>query len=193
MAVTPITAEMLDSLQEGLVLRRASPAQLRERAETEYAWATDTEAFALAPGLSRSYVLSVAADDFLSAGDDERALAVAHEAADASEPGSWDGVVSLVRAHLGLGAVDEARAVADEARHAAASDPAIAEMIGDAFELGDQLALAERWYTIGLRGLDVAESRFWRERLLRDRHRVRRDQSKPLDGFDEEFEALNSD
>jgi hypothetical protein len=192
MAVTLITAEMLDNLQESLVLRRATAAQLRQRAETEYSWASDADAYELAPGLARSYVLSVAADDFLSAGDGERALAVAREAADAAEPGSWDGVVSVVRAHLGLGAVDAAKAAADEARHAAASDPAVAEMMGDAFELADELGLAERWYAIGLRGLDVVESRFWRERLLRDRHRVRRDQGKPLDGFDEEFEALSS-
>jgi hypothetical protein len=191
MPPTRITQEMVDKRPESLTLGSATAAQLRERAETEYAWATETDSYELEPPLSRSYVLSAAADDFLSAGDGERALAVAGEAADASEPGSWEGAVSLVRAHLGLGSVDAARSVADEARHAAASDPAVAEMIGDAFELGDQPALAERWYTIGLRGLDISKSRFWRERLLRDRHRVRRDQSKPLDGFDEEFEALS--
>jgi hypothetical protein len=189
MAVTRITQERLDKLQQSLTLRKATPAQLLERAQTEYAWAVEADAYELEPGLARSYVLSVAADDFLSAGEAERALAVAAEARAAEAPGSWDGHISLIRAHLGLGAVAEAQAVADEARRGAVADPAVAEMVGDAFELADQLALAERWYTIGLRGLDRAAGRFWYERLLRDRHRVRRDQSKPLDGFDEEFEG----
>jgi len=186
-----ITREMLDELQESLTLRHATPAQLRARALKEYAWATEADAYALEPELSRSYVLSVAADDFLSAGEAERALAVAIEARDAAEPGDWDGQISLVRAHLGLHDVSAAKAAADDARAAAASDPMLAEMMGDAFELADQLALAERWYTIGLRGVDRSAGRFWYERLLRDRHRVRRDQDKPLDGMDEEFEALS--
>jgi hypothetical protein len=188
-----ITEEMLDQLQESLMLRRATPAQLLARAETEYSWATDTDAYELAPGLARSYVLSVAADDFLSAGEGQRALAVAGEARDAAGPGDWDGHLSLVRAHLGLHELEAAKAVAAEARAAAASDPALAEMMGDAFELADELAQAERWYTLGLRGLDRVEGRFWYERLLRDRHRVRRDQSKPLDGIDEEFEAISEE
>jgi len=192
MPVTRITQEMVDKLQESLTLREATPDQLHARAETEYAWATETDAYELEPGLSRSYVLSVAADDFLSAGDAERSLEVAIEARDAAAVGDWEGHLSVIRAHLGLGAEDAAVAVANEARQAAAADPMLAEMVGDAFELADRLALAERWYTIGLRGLSRAGGRFWYERLLRDRHRVRRDQGKPLDGFDEEFESAGA-
>jgi Flp pilus assembly protein TadD len=190
MATTRITHEMVDKLQESLMLGRATPAQLRERAETEHAWAVETESYELEPGLSRSYLLSAAADDYLSAGDAERALAVAGEARDTAAAGDWEGHLSLIRAQLGLGSVEAAVAVAKELRQRAAEDPMLAEMVGDAFELADELAQAERWYTIGLRGLDRTAGRFWAERLLRDRHRVRRDQGKPLDGFDEEFEAL---
>lgn len=191
MTAERVTSEMVDQLQESLTLTRATPAQLRQRADTEYAWASEADAYELEPGLERSYVLSVAADDYLAAGDRERALAVAREAQAAEAPGGWDGCISLIRAQLGLGDVEAAKAAADEARKAAASDPMLAEMVGDAFELADQLALAERWYSIGLRGIELGDEWLWHERLLRDRYRVRRDQSKPLDAMDEEFEALS--
>ncbi|HEY0248711.1 MAG TPA: hypothetical protein VGC45_10675 [Gryllotalpicola sp.] len=186
-----VTRDMVDALQEGVTLGRASAAQLRERAETEYAWGgggDDAAAFELEPGLERARVLALAAEDFLAAGDADRALAVAQEARAAAGPADYTAHPTLVEVHLGRDEPDVALAVADEARKAAASDPALAEAIGDVFELAGLFADAERWYTIGLRGASRVDGRFWYERLLRDRHRVRRDQGKEPDAMDDEYE-----
>lgn len=193
MAVTRITQGAVDKLQENLTLRRAGGSEFLARAETEYAWATDTDAYELEPGLERSQLLSAAADDFIDGGEPERALEVAREAVAAAAPGTWHAHVALIDAHLALGELDAAKAVADEVRKGAGSDPAIAQIVGEAFELADEPALAERWYTIGLRGADRGEDDYWHLLLLRDRHRVRRDQLKPLDGMDAEFESLSAE
>ncbi|GAA4179265.1 hypothetical protein GCM10022287_31300 [Gryllotalpicola koreensis] len=188
-----ITQEMLDELLSGLVLTGATPDQLRERAETLYSWATDAGRFELGPGVSRAAVLSSAAEDYMVAGDTDRGLEVALEAKAAAGPGEYEPHATLIAIYVERGDVAAARAVAEEARSGVASDPIVADLIGDSFELAGEFAQAERIYSIGLRGASRDADGIWYERLLRDRHRVRRDQNKPLDGFDEEFEAFTGE
>lgn len=184
---------MLDELLESLVLTGATPEQLRSRAATLHSWATDAEAYELGPGVSRAAVLSNAAEDYIVAGDSDRGLEVALEAKAAAGPGEYEPHATLIAIYVERGDLAAATAVADEARKGVASDPIVADLIGDSFELAGDLGQAERIYTIGLRGASRDTDGIWYERLLRDRHRVRRDQAKPLDGFDEEFEALSGE
>lgn len=193
MAPLQITQDMFDERMEGLVLTGASADQLRERAATLQAWATDSEQFELGAGVTRAALLSSAAEDYMIAGDKDRGLALALEAKAAAGPDEFEPHATLIQIYIDRGDVEAAKAVADEARKGVASDPIVAELIGDSFELAGELAQAERVYTIGLRAANVDDDGVWHERLLRDRHRVRRDQGKPLDGYDEEFEALSEE
>ncbi|AYG02481.1 hypothetical protein [Gryllotalpicola protaetiae] len=193
MAPLQITQDMFDERMEGLVLSGASPDELRDRAATLYSWATDAEEYELGAGVTRAALLSSAAEDYMIVGDTDRGLAVALEAKAAAGPDEFEPHATLIQIHIDRGDIEAAKAVADEARKGVASDPIVAELIGDSFELAGELAQAERIYTIGLRAANLDDDGVWYERLLRDRHRVRRDQQKPLDGYDEEFEELTGE
>lgn len=90
------------------------------------------------------------------------------------------------------GAIAAVEAVAEDGRRFAGADPVLAELFGNVYELVDDYASAQRWYSIGLRGLEklkLQNSEFYLQ-MLTNRYRVRRDAGLPLDVIDNETDEL---
>ncbi len=98
----------------------------------------------------------------------------------------------LHSALLTSGLVDEARQLADVLRREGPSDPMVFEVVGENFEEAGDLVQAHRWFTMGIRHLDIegldeltAQDDPFDYSLIRARRRVRRLLDLPLDALDE--------
>lgn len=167
----PVTVRDLDELEE-------SDADHLQIAETALGWA---DSAGPVPPLTTGRLLIVAAEHFRLAERLDEALAAAERA----RGGGLDAHPTLVGIQLDRGDADAALALADEVR-AAGPTLELAQQLAEAFELGGELAAAERWYAIALRDAGEAE----RPELLLGRYRVRRDAGKPMDVLDTESERL---
>ncbi len=183
---TLITEDYVDALQ----FERINPAdrevRLRERAARFVAWATD-DRYELEEGLTGAYLLTSAAQHLLSLGDldeVERLADVIDARPDADE---FAADVLRMEVRLRRGDRDGAIALADEVRRERPADPMIAEQIGELFEEFDELQIAERWFTMGVRMAEASDaSDFGYSIMLTARYRVRRTAGKPEDGLDVE-------
>lgn len=166
-----VTERDLDDLEQ-------SDADHLRIAETALGWADSAEPV---PPLTAGRLLIVAAEHFRLAERLDDALAAGERA----RQGGFDAHPALVGIHLDRGDAPTALALADEVR-AAGPTLELAQQLAEAFELGGELAAAERWYAIALRDAGEAE----RPDLLLGRYRVRRDAGKPMDVLDTESERL---
>ena len=178
--MTQVTAAELDELE-------ASDADHGAIAQTVLGWAADAEPV---PPLTVATLLVAAGEHLLLAGRSDEALAAAERArADPSVAASQAHPL-LVQLALDRGDADAAAALADEAR-TAGYDSAVAQQLGERFELAGDLDRAERWFVLGARALETSRATDEeRTLLLRDRYRVRRDARKPADVLDTETEQL---
>jgi hypothetical protein len=180
--MTRVTAAELDELE-------ASDADHGEIAAAVLAWADDP-ALEAEPPLTAATLLVAAGEHLLLAGRADEAAAVADRARSHPSAAASQAHPLLVQLALDRGDTDAAAALADEAR-GAGYDSAVAQQLGERFELAGDLDRAERWYVLGARALETAGADDeQRALLLRDRYRVRRDGRKPADVLDTETEQL---
>ncbi len=183
-----ITEAELDDVE----LRVADGRGHVERAELLERWATDATAYELADGIRRAHLLLVAAEHLEMAGELERALAAARRAAEASDAEPHEATGTIVAALLALGRRDDAVGEADALRGSGSGDWWRHLHVAEAFELADELELAERWFVITLRIIERDPEHDVADRLiaLSGRFRVRRDAGKPEDVLDAETTQL---
>ena len=185
--VTLITEADFDDLETG---SNGTNHQV-ERAELLERWATDTEAFELGGDLRRAVLLLAAAEHFEMAGEHDRALDLARRAGEASDADPRGDR----RTRLDPAGAWRARRRGRGDRGLRASQTEAWWRywdVAEAFELADELALAERWFVITLRAVERDPEYDVGDRLvaLTGRHRVRRDAGKPEDVLDLETNEL---
>ncbi|WP_027860136.1 lipopolysaccharide assembly protein LapB [Marmoricola sp. URHB0036] len=137
----------------------------------------------------RAELLCSLAERRLSRGDPVQAREWFERAVD--EPGEViiDPRCGVLQCCLALEAGEEVSALERDLRRASASGDwrgAFHEHIGETFELAGQLERALRWFTMGVRDLDLMVKEPTTSELicLNGRRRVRRKLDKPLDAFD---------
>jgi hypothetical protein len=186
--VTLITEADFDGLETG---SNGTNHQV-ERAELLERWATDTEAFELADDVRRAVLLLAAAEHFEMAGELDRALDLVRRADEASDAEPHETTGALVSILLARGERDAAVAASDALRASQTEAWWRYWDVAEAFELADELALAERWFVITLRAVERDPEYDVGDRLvaLTGRHRVRRDAGKPEDVLDLETNEL---
>ena len=186
--VTLITEADFDDLETG---SNGTNHQV-ERAELLERWATDTEAFELGGDLRRAVLLLAAAEHLEMAGEHDRALDLARRAGEASDAEPHEATGALVSILLARGERDAAVAATDGLRASQTEAWWRYWDVAEAFELADELALAERWFVITLRAVERDPEYDVGDRLvaLTGRHRVRRDAGKPEDVLDLETNEL---
>ncbi|GAA1818482.1 hypothetical protein [Agromyces neolithicus] len=163
-----------------------------ERAELLERWATDTGSFELDDDLRRATLLLASAEHLEMAGELDRALDLVRRAGAASDVEPHETVGALVSILLARGERDAAIAASDALRASQSAAWWRYWDVAEAFELADELALAERWFVITLRAIERDPEYDVGDRLvaLTGRHRVRRDAGKPEDVLDIETNEL---
>lgn len=165
---------------------------LRERVATYLAW-VDAGEF---EGISPNFVLRVTAELLETLGDLEQALRVARRATSSGEDDTPLGMPVLVSILLALEDTDEAKRASDVLRAVLRADPdripsLLLERMGEEFAYVEQLAVAERWYTMAVRLIEErGESELDWARAAHLRASVRRRAGKPSDATDDEAEQL---
>ncbi|WP_430645638.1 hypothetical protein [Agromyces sp. GXS1127] len=183
-----ITETDLDDLELRVVENGGHVA----RADLLERWATDAAAFELDAGVRRAHLLHVAAEHLEMAGELDRALAMVRRAGEASDAEPDETTGTLVSILLALGRRDAAVEAADALRGSGNGEWWRHLDVAEAFELADELALAERWFVITLRVIERDPDHDVADRLipLSGRFRVRRDAGKPEDVLDAETSQL---
>lgn len=190
-----ITDEDLDELE---LSRRPTWSShdewIRERVATLVEWA-DSEDVSL-QGVTRSHLLSVAAEHLSSLDDHEGAVALARRATEADDEDALDAIPALVAVLLERGDVDEAADAASRLREVLREDPyathpSTFERIGEDFAFHGELAQAERWFTLGVRNAELTDaSEIAYARLITFRAAVRRRAGKTADVMDGEAQRI---
>jgi tetratricopeptide (TPR) repeat protein len=172
---------------EELEATARTPEEHRTAAEVLAAWAEEQH-----PDdheVTPAALLSAAAWHADLAGDAEAALELHRRAAAVAGHVPPDARCYLHGALLKAGKAEDARQVADDVRRSAPTDPGVYLFIAENYELGGDLRQANRWLSIAVNRLDLADTEDTREDfstfvLLQARRRVRGALGFPLDDLD---------
>ncbi|UOE45561.1 hypothetical protein [Agromyces larvae] len=186
-----ITSDDVYDLEFTRLDKRNRDEQLRSRVGTLIEWATDREKYELGDRVTRAYLLLVAAEHLFDIGDHDEAWNLAEAASGQADAELFEAHPLMIEMKLESGERDAAIELADEIRTARLGDWVLTERIAEAFEHHDELALAERWFTIGATQAQQGDADdLHRARLLSGRLRVREDADKPEDVLDAETRVL---
>ncbi len=172
---------------EGLEGSARTPQDHRAAADQLVAWAGEQHPDDVE--VTPAALLVAAGWHLEQLGDQERELATLRAAVDAAGSAPPDTRVWLHAALLRQDHAEEAQRLADEIRRSRPDDPDVYEVMGEAYEMRDDLETAHRWFTMGLTRLSRREPGSVSDEALLmltlARSRVRRELGHPPDAADE--------
>ena len=192
-----ITDDDLDDLELQRRPKGMSDAQWgRTRAATLLSWVDDPDVEL--ERVARSTLLAVAAGYLSAVAEHDQAVALAQRAAASDDAEATDAISVLVEVLLARGDAARAEEAARSLRAALRADPYVVrsssiERVGEEFAYHGHLALAERWFTLGVRNAEITDaSDIALARAMTYRAAVRRRAGKSPDVMDVEARRLAS-
>lgn len=184
-----ITDDDLDELELQRRPKGVHEAEwLRTRVATILDWVDDPDVELR--GVTPSQLMSVAAEHLSTLGDHDDAVALAVRASGSDDPDAADAIPLLIEVLLARGDAVEAETAAQSLRAALRDDPyavpaSSIERVGEEFAYHGHLALAERWFTLGVRIAEMTDaSDIALARAMTYRAAVRRRAGKAPDVMD---------